>query len=156
MSNEHTHNYYWFLNTLVCVKVSCNENKDAISLLEHTAPTNDSPPMHIHLNEDEIFYVLEGNIRYRINEEDHELIAGQSILVPKGVPHTYLVESSPRARWLTVTNHKDFELFVMKMSRKADHIELPPLAGAPTPEQIEHLNNTALKFGIKIVGPPLH
>ncbi|MFN3286471.1 MAG: cupin domain-containing protein [bacterium] len=144
----------WFLDTLVRVRVSHREGTDRISVLEHLAPQGDSPPLHIHHTEDEVFHVIEGTLQLRVGAEDRTLGSGEGLLAPKGVPHTYRVLSD-RARWLTVTTGRDFEDFVRAMARPALRPELPPPGGPPTPEAAAVLAETALRYGIEIVGPPL-
>ena len=146
----------WFLNTLVSVHVAEREGSDGISLLEHRAPHGDSPPLHLHRNEDEIFHVLEGELRLQVAGGERRLGAGESLLAPKGVPHTYRVESPNGARWLTATSKGDFERFVRAMSRVAERNELPQPAGAPTPEAMAALAAAAHTHGIELTGPPLH
>jgi quercetin dioxygenase-like cupin family protein len=148
--------YLWFLNTLVCVRISEREGSDGLSVLEHRAPYGDSPPLHLHRTEDEIFYVLEGNFRFQVAGEERRLGSGESLLAPKGVPHTYRIESPAGGRWLTVTSKGDFERFVRAMSRVAERNDLPEPAGAPPPEAVEALSAAARTHGIELVGPPLH
>jgi hypothetical protein len=50
----------------------------------------------------------------------------------------------------------EFERFVRAVSRPAERPELPPPAGAPSPDAIQALKTAAAKFGIEFVGPPLH
>ncbi|MDR7390198.1 MAG: cupin domain-containing protein [Armatimonadota bacterium] len=145
----------WFLDTLVQIRVSHRDSADRISVLEHRAPEGDSPPLHVHHTEDEVFHVLEGTLRLRVGHQDHTLGQGEALLAPKGVPHTYRVVSAGEARWLTVTTGRDFEEFVRAMSRPALRPELPPPGGPPTPEAAAVLAETALRYGIEIVGPPL-
>ena len=147
--------YLWFLETLVCVHVSHREGGDRISVLEHAARRGDSPPLHVHVNEDEVFHILEGEFRFQIGTDERNGRAGETVLAPKGVRHTYRVESES-GRWLTVTTHGEFEEFVRAMARKAATKELPPPGGPPTPEAIEALTGIAKRFGIEIVGPPMH
>lgn len=147
--------YLWFLDTLVCIRVAWNEGTDGISVLEHHAPEGDSPPLHIHHTEDEVFHVLEGVVRLQVAGEERVLRAGETALAPKGVPHTYRVESAGGGRWLTVTARRDFENFVRAMARPAQRPELPPPSGPPTPEAAAVLAEVASRFGIEIVGPPL-
>jgi quercetin dioxygenase-like cupin family protein len=147
--------YVWFLDTLVCVRLSHRDGVDGISVLEHAARRGDSPPLHVHVNEDEIFHILDGDFRFQIGNEERTGQAGDTVLAPKGVPHTYRVESN-NGRWLTVTAHHQFEEFVRAMSRKAETKELPPSGGPPSRDAIEALTAMAKSFGIDIVGPPLH
>ena len=146
--------YLWFLETLVRVRVSHRDGEDHISVLEHVARQGDSPPLHVHLNEDEVFHILDGEFRFQIGTELRNGQAGDTVIAPKGVRHTYRVESE-RGRWLTVTANRQFEDFVRAMARAAATPDLPPVSGPPTQEMIEALTRTAKQFGIEIVGPPL-
>lgn len=146
----------WFLDTLVEVRVAASAGSDGISVLEHRARQGDSPPLHVHRTEDEIFHVLEGEFRFLVSGEEHRLRAGETLLAAKGLPHTYRVDSVEGGRWLTVTRGGDFERLVRSFSRPAERPELPPPSGPPTPEQLEALMAACRECGIEIVGPPLH
>jgi len=143
----------WFLNTHVTIRVSSQDGSDGISVLEHRASQGDSPPLHIHHDEDEIFHVLEGEVRYRVGDQERLASAGETLLTPKGLPHTYRVESA-EARMLTITKG-EFENFIRAFGRPAERDGLPDPSGPPTPEQAEALAHACRQFGIDLVGPPL-
>jgi len=143
----------WFLNTLVSVHVAHGESQDGVSVLESRAPRGDSPPMHVH-QEDEIFHVLDGTMLVRVAGEDHLLRPGETLLAPRGKPHSYRVDSQ-EARWLVVTLRGDFERFVRSFSREAPRAELPMPSRPPTPAEAEALAEACRKHGIELVGPPL-
>jgi quercetin dioxygenase-like cupin family protein len=145
----------WFLNTLHTIRVRHDQGEDGISVHESLAPYGDSPPLHVHRTEDELFHVLEGELRVRAGDAEIRLEAGQSILAPKGVAHTYRVESPGGARWLVITTGGDFERFVRELGRPAGRPGLPAPQGPPTPEQEEALAGAARQHGIELVGPPL-
>ena len=145
----------WFLNTLVTVHVRHDQGEDGISVLESLAPYGDSPPLHVHQTEDELFHVLEGELRLRADDAEVRVGAGESILAPKGVAHTYRVESPDGARWLVITRRGDFERFVRALSRRAERPGLPSQQGPPTPGQADALAGAARQHGIEFVGPPL-
>lgn len=153
MGNAADHRNLWFLNTHVTIRVSARDGSDGISVLEHHARQGDSPPLHVHHNEDEIFHVLEGEVRYRVGDQEHHARAGETLLTPKGIPHTYRVESA-EARMLTITQG-EFENFVRAFGRPAERQGLPDPSGLPTPEQAEALARACRQFGIELVGPPL-
>lgn len=150
-----TANRIWFLNSLVTIRVSQSEGQDGVSILDHRVPCGDSPPLHIHHTEDEIFHILEGEFRVRIKDQELRVGPGDIVLAPKGVPHTYRAECQQGGRFLTVTVHGDFERFVRSMSRPAQHPVLPEPAGTPSPEAIQALATAAARHGIEFVGPPL-
>ena len=128
---------------------------NGISILEHFLPHGFSPPLHLHRNEDEVLHVLEGEFRVRVQDQEHRLGAGDVMLTPKGVPHTYRVESAKGGRCLTITVRGDFERFVRDVSRPAERTELPAPAGPPSADAIQALRAAAAKFGIEFVGPSL-
>ena len=144
----------WFLDTLVQVRASFNDGSNRISVLEHHAPPGDSPPLHLHRNEDEIFYVLAGEFRFQLGEKQRRLGVGACVVAQQGVPHTYRVES-PTGRFLTVTGGEDFERFVRAVGRPADQMVLPPPAGPTTVEMMARLAKIAASHGIEFCGPPL-
>jgi mannose-6-phosphate isomerase-like protein (cupin superfamily) len=144
----------WFLNALVTVRVPHHEGEDGISVLESLAPHGESPPLHVHQTEDEVFHVLEGELRVHAGDTEVTIGAGETILGPKGVPHTYRVESPEGARWLVITRRGDFERFVRALSRPAERPE-PPTPRPPTPEQANALAAAAREHRIELVGPPL-
>jgi quercetin dioxygenase-like cupin family protein len=145
----------WFLSTLHTVRVRHEEGEDGISVMETLAAHGDSPPLHVHQTEDEIFHVLEGQLRVRAGDSELRLGAGETILAPKGVPHTYRVESHEGARWLVITRRGDFERFVHTLSRPAERPELPTPQGPPVAGQADALATAARQHGIELVGPPL-
>ncbi len=148
-------NQLWFQNSLVTIRVSASECQDGISILEHLVPHGFSPPLHLHRTEDEVFHVLEGEFRVKIKDQEHRLGAGDVLLAPKGVPHTYRVESAQGGRCLAITARGDFERFVRAVSRPAERPELPPPAGPPSADALQALKAAAAKHGIEFVGPPL-
>jgi mannose-6-phosphate isomerase-like protein (cupin superfamily) len=144
----------WFGNTVVSVNLPSSAGADGICVIEHRMPFADAPPLHVHHREDEVFVILEGEMRFRVGDREFTARAGDTLLAPKGVPHAYRVESAAGARCLTITTGADFETMVKTASRPAAHPGLPD-ATAPTPEMIELLTRLCVANGIDIVGPPL-
>jgi uncharacterized cupin superfamily protein len=75
--------HFWFLNALVRVRFSAGAGTDATCVTEHWAPPGDSPPLHLHRNEDEIFYVLEGECRFRVEDSEKRGHPGDTLIAPK-------------------------------------------------------------------------
>jgi quercetin dioxygenase-like cupin family protein len=150
-----TNEQIWFLNGLVTVHTAHASGGDGISVLELSSPYGDSPPLHIHRTEDEIFHVLDGRLRVRLNGADVTVGTGETAFTPAGVPHTYRVESVEGARWLVITAHGDFERFVRATGRPAEYPAPPAPNGPPTPEQVQAFAAVARAHGIDLIGPPL-
>ena len=108
------------------------------------------PPLHVHHRDDEAFYVLDGELSLFVAGEQFVLATGQAALAPRGVPHSYRVESE-EAHWLVITTPAGFESFVREVAEPAPAEELPR-AGRPHDPAV--LAQAAAKVGIEILGPP--
>ena len=146
----------WFLDTRVEILVASADGQDGLSVLRHRTRPGDSPPLHIHETEDEVFHVLEGRFRFHIDGTDRIVEAGEVIMAPRGVPHTFLVESEGGGAWITVTARGDFERLVRQVARPAEGDGLPPPHGAPSEEEKAAITAACAAHHIAIVGPPLH
>ncbi len=145
----------WFLDTLVKIRIAGDANADGMSVIEHAAPHGSSPPLHIHHREDEIFHMLSGEACFVVDGKEIHVRAGDTLLAPKGKPHSFLVTSASGANWLTLTNRGDFERMVRTVSRPAERDELPKRGGRPTREQAEALEAACRENRIELIGPPL-
>jgi quercetin dioxygenase-like cupin family protein len=143
---------FWFLNGRVRVRSQAARGEQAASLIEHRMPRGDSPPLHRHEREDEVFHILEGEIRFRVGDQEILARAGDTLVGPKGVAHTFRVESE-EARFLTLATAGDFEAMMREVARPAGD-GLPP-AAEPTPAEIQALAAAAARHRITILGPPM-
>jgi mannose-6-phosphate isomerase-like protein (cupin superfamily) len=77
------------------VKAGANETAGAVSVLEADEPPGFGPPIHVHHNAAEAFYVLEGE--YIMYLEDREVVcpAGSFIYIPQGIRHGFKVGNVP-------------------------------------------------------------
>lgn len=73
------------------VKASADETARAFTLLEAEEPPDFGPPMHIHHDCAEAFYVLDGEYIFFLGEEEESCPAGSFIYIPLGTPHGFRV-----------------------------------------------------------------
>jgi mannose-6-phosphate isomerase-like protein (cupin superfamily) len=145
----------WFFDNLVQVKLAQAAAGGAMSIVELVGPPGDMPPLHLHHTDDEAWYVLEGEMSFYVRGKQPILIsAGGLAFGPKGMPHTYRVESSLPARWLAICTPGDFEKFVVAASQPADRAELPPPHDPPNEEQIAVVAALAAQHQIELLGSP--
>ncbi len=144
----------WFKGTLAKIRLGLAQGRTDLAIIEQWLPYGESPPLHIHRNEDEIFLMIEGTMRFVVGGKEIVARAGDTLLAPKEVPHTFRVESPEGAHCFTITTGSDFEKLVRAFGSPALSDELPPPM-EPTPEMIEALTRTCRENGIDIVGPPL-
>jgi quercetin dioxygenase-like cupin family protein len=146
----------WFFANLVEVKVSQNTTGGRMSIVELSGPAGDMPPLHLHRVDDEVWYVLKGEISFFVGSDDPlRTPAGAAAFGPKGVPHTYRVESNQPARWLAICTPGEFAAFVAAASRPAERAELPPPPPEPPSEaEINAVSTLAAEYGVELLGPP--
>jgi quercetin dioxygenase-like cupin family protein len=140
----------WFIDTLVYIHVDGEQSGGAYSLSETWGARGNMPPLHVHRRNDETFYVLEGDVRLFVGDRELGLAPGRAALAPRGVPHTYRVESD-RARWIVINSPAGFEQFLRAASEPAPRAELPPAGRHSDPAA---LAKAAAEQGIEILGPP--
>jgi len=99
-----------FLGGHVTTKATSAETGGAYALAEHHVTPAANPPLHVHHDEDEGFYVLEGELEVECGGTTAVARAGDFALLPRGVPHTYRVLGES-ARMLVLSG-PGFERFV--------------------------------------------
>jgi quercetin dioxygenase-like cupin family protein len=141
----------WFLGTLVTIKASAQTTGGRVGVTENLAPRGSGSPLHVHHNEDEWFYVLEGELTLWVDGQ--VIVAGEGAFVygPRDVPHTFTV-SSEQARFLLVVEPAGFEDFVRTVGEPAAQLVIPP--PATEPPDMAALVAAAAEHGIEILGPP--
>lgn len=135
------------------IHTSRHDNADGISVVEHTLPEGFGPPLHIHHDEDEIFHVIAGELRFQCGDRRSVGLPGDVVCLPRGVAHGFKVMSPEGARILTITRG-GFEDMLRTASRPADHAGLPENL-PPTLFQQEALAKVCAEHGIDLVGPPI-
>ena len=75
-----------------------------------THPGRPIAGLHLHRSDDEAWFVLEGRLGFRVGEEERDVAAGESLLVPRGVPHSYWNPTAERARYLLVMTPRIHQL----------------------------------------------
>jgi mannose-6-phosphate isomerase-like protein (cupin superfamily) len=58
--------------------------------------------LHLHREEDEAWYVLEGRLGFRVGDDEVEAGAGEAVFVPRGTPHSYWNATAGETRYLLV------------------------------------------------------
>lgn len=125
------------------LKVSSRDTKGNFALLEYIGVEKTGPSFHVHLNQDEHFFVIEGDYKFRLGDEYFDLTAGDSIFLPRNVPHTW-IQLSDRGRLIyMVSPAGTFEEFFEEMTQ---------LKAPPSRETMDQMH---ARHGMKIVGPPM-
>jgi quercetin dioxygenase-like cupin family protein len=140
----------WFAGGGVfTMKASAAETGRAFVLFEDRVVRGKTTPLHMHPNEDETIYVLEGEILAHFEGEEHRVGQGGLFVAPRGAPHAFMV-TSETARLLclqTPGTGEDFYRDVSEPVRSA--------ADASRPPDLARLREGAERSeSIQLLGPP--
>jgi quercetin dioxygenase-like cupin family protein len=124
------------------------ETAGAFLMFEFFGEQDKVTPVHIHPASDETFYVLDGEILLDLEGERRKLATGGVVVIPRGLPHAFMV-TSPDARLLTIQTPGTDEAFYRLASEPA------PPGSQPIPVDFSRVRDAAQQTGaIEILGPP--
>ena len=120
----------------VVIKASADTTGGAFTVFEENEPVD--TPLHVHENEDELFYVLEGEHVFQVGDQEFQAGPGALVFAPRGVPHAQRRVASRTGRVLVLTSPAGFEGFFRDLA-EADR------AGALGPDTYARASK---KYGI--------
>ena len=126
------------------VKVSGKDTNGDLAIFEQTGLSpKRGTPLHVHPSQDEVFHILEGEYHFQVGQDIHRLKAGDSIFLPRKVPHAWTqVSERGRCTVLVQPAGKLEEFFVT----------VAALTKEPTKEELAQL---FADHDMQVVGPPL-
>lgn len=126
------------------VKVSGSDTDGGFVIFEQTSISpGKGTPLHVHLYQDEVFYVVEGSYHFQVGEEKFSAGQGDSIFLPKQVPHAWTQVSEKGKMTVTFQPAGKMEDFFVQVAA-LDH--------EPTQKEMAKIFTDN---EMKIVGPPL-
>ncbi len=112
--------------------------------IENEIPPDQGPPEHIHVREDEMYYVFEGTVRFKANGAYFDAPAGAFMFIPRGTPHCFRNVGGGPARLLVMFAPAGMERFFEGVAG------LPP--GPPDAGTYREIARSAW---MEVVGPPM-
>jgi len=142
---------YWFLNALHLLLAHNQSGRGAYSLIHLTAPAGLETPYHAHEEEDEAFYVLEGNLTILVDSQSVIATPGSYVFLPRQVPHGFRCNSDARIL-IHVIPGGDVG-FVAMMLELALPITDRQTMPSPAPPDLNRLRELCEKNKIHVLGP---
>jgi quercetin dioxygenase-like cupin family protein len=135
--------------SLWTLKASAEKTGGPFSLIEEVGRLGEGTPLHRHAEDDEAFYVLEGEMTFHFEDGlPVPATAGSFVHIPAGAAHAFRVDSGT-ARYLILTTAQH-ESFYRAMSEPARSRTLPPEA----PMDMEKVMAAAERYKVEVLGPP--
>jgi quercetin dioxygenase-like cupin family protein len=141
-------NSIWYNGHTFSFLLDASKTADTFALIHCHFRRGGEPPAHFHLKEDEIFYILEGEIHFHIGDKTFTAKAGDLAHASKGIPHQFsLVTETAKA--LLVITPPGLEIFFKEFGVAAQSLELPALPeGQPPAAFLESMFKRATQLGI--------
>ena len=111
-----------------------------VSVFEEFGLPRSGPPLHLHRHEDEILRVVEGHHRVRVGLDDLDVGPGDTVFLPRGVPHTYANFADQRDHVIFIAQPGGLERYFQELA---------------TAIQLDRTEETKVraKYGVEYVGP---
>lgn len=120
-----------------------------------TQPPGVATPLHRHTREAEAFFMLEGHMQYRAGDDVFDLHPESFIYLPAGVPHAFRIRGDAPARFLAIVEPGQLLHLYDEVGIPAAERRLPGEDGLSPDVEIPKWRETAPRYGLEVVGPPL-
>ena len=142
----------------ISTKVSGEQTEGRLLQVRSTDKRGAAPPLHIHHDADETWYVIDGRLTVFVGDERIEAGPGDFVFGPMGVPHAFLVTSERAETLITFSPAGTkgrmgygVDGFFRETAVAATPGQAPPAPTEPDPEEFARL---MMQYGIETVGPP--
>ena len=129
-----------FLNGRFDTKVSGQDTGGALCMIDTLRLGRGGPPLHLHFDQDEMFFVLEGQFRFQVGDSFHELGPGDFLFGSRRVPHAFVNLSETGRLMVAFQPAGTMEAF---------------FAGGWRDPTTEEFRQASREHGMEVLGPPL-
>ena len=134
----------WLGGLGVDFKIWGDQTSGLLSIVEHPIDPGRLVYPHVHINEDEYSYVLEGRVGARIGDQDIIATPGSYVFKPRNIPHTFWNAGSEPARIIEIISPAGFEKFFVELA------EIFAEAGTGQPDQ-EMIGELSARYNLAFV-----
>jgi quercetin dioxygenase-like cupin family protein len=139
----------WWFGCLAEIKATAADTGGRMTIIEITEPPGSEGPLHVHHNEDEAFWILEGDVTIEVGDTTIEARAGDYAYGPRDIPHRYTVGDAG-CRMLFILTPGGFEGLVREMGEPAGSRTVPE--PSEEPPDMERVAAIAGRYGCELVG----
>ena len=126
------------------IKISSKDTDGDLAVFEQSGFTpQGGPPLHIHLYQDEFFYIVEGEYLFQVANEKYHMKSGDTIFLPRNVQHAFI----------QITEKGKVIVSYIPAGKMEDFFKTTDAwSSPPTLKEIEKVFED---HDMKVVGPPL-
>src|SRR5262245_7131949 len=139
-----------YMGSLMSFLVDGAETDGKFALMEYEAKPGNEPPPHLHEFENEVLFVLEGEMEAYQGDAVFRLSPGDCLFTPMGEPHAgYIL--TPKLRMLIMVEPAFSDRYFREMCQPIGEMPLPPDQPTYAQSNPQHAMWVARKYGIKIL-----
>lgn len=133
----------WFFGAQTWMHATADSTGGAMAVIEQIGVPGIGSPYHVHHNEDESFYVIEGTLRFVSGEKSWLAGPGTWAFLPRNIPHGFEIVGEAPARFLLLVTPGGFDSFVRELWEDA----------SSGPPEMGKVMEAAGRYGLEILGP---
>jgi quercetin dioxygenase-like cupin family protein len=142
----------WSMGIVTTHLAESDDTNGAFFLVESTLVPGTEPPPHVHSQEDELFYVLEGELDVYVGRDVFKVEAGECIFLPRFQPHAFVIRSA-RLRMLILFTPGGVEGAFRGMSTPAENLEPPTQALTYSDADVQQAIERFSDYGVRFLAP---
>jgi quercetin dioxygenase-like cupin family protein len=144
---------YWSVGGLWIVLADGASTDGSYCLFEETMPTGPAAPPHLHEDMDEVFYMLDGEAEFLLEDRCEVAREGAMVFIPRGCVHAFRVNSKS-SRFLNLYTGAGFERSITEMGQATNVRTLPPADWKPREISQERMTRLFGEIGMRPVAVP--
>jgi mannose-6-phosphate isomerase-like protein (cupin superfamily) len=126
-------------------KITSAMSRGAYLAFVQVAPPGTGVPMHVHHNDEESIFVIEGQAVVRLGGETFEMARGDMVNMPRGTPHGFRVTGSVPAQLL----------FTIDLSLTSDYETMFNALVGVGPADFDRIGAVTAANGVEFLSPPV-
>ena len=128
------------------IRISSRDTNGAFAVFEGRTPPLEGPPLHRHRDQDEWWYIVEGEYRFEVDGEEIYASAGATVFAPRGSCHTFQNVGKERGWTITTVVPGGVDLFFEDLEK------VVPRGARPDPAKMQPVFE---KYNQELLGPPM-
>lgn len=138
--------FHW-LGTLTLTKVLGSATGGGLDIVDHRVPPGYAPPLHVHRDQDEVFYLIAGTLQVTCGDEHWHVEPGSLVFLPRNIAHGFVAGDDGPARTLLINAPAGFADVIVELGVPATGLALPDEGVAvPGPDRVAEVS---ARYGIE-------
>jgi mannose-6-phosphate isomerase-like protein (cupin superfamily) len=146
-----------YMGSLMTFLAKGSETSGRFALMEFHTKAGNEPPPHIHEREHELYFVLEGTMRFYCEDKILDIGAGEVVFLPQGKAHAFTcISDVVRTLIFVQATGQDpvgLDSYFLAMGEPATSMVLPESAVTYAADDPEHAIRVGASRGIRILSP---